>query len=72
MKALRLRRYRGGMWGGVTRGAGYGSTIAFWVWEAVVRVGPVLGSCTGTDYESLIYIWRGYRQMLPVIRVHSI
>jgi hypothetical protein len=42
-------------------GGGYGSvhTIAFWAWEAVVRVGRVLGSCTGADYESLI-VWRGY------------
>jgi hypothetical protein len=54
---MKLRSYRGGGTGG------YGSTIAFWAW-AVVRVGRVLGSCTGADHESLI-VWRGYQQKLP-------
>ena len=60
---MKLRRYRG--W--VPEG-GYGSTIAFWAWEAVVRVGRVLGSCTGADHESLI-VWRGYQQKLPELNL---
>ena len=55
---MKLRRYR--WW--VPEG-GYGSTIAFWAWEAVVRVGRLLGSCTGADHESLI-VWPGYQQKL--------
>ena len=66
---MKLRRYQGG-----TGGVGYGSTIAFWAWEAVVRVGRVLESCTGADNESLV-VWRGYQQKLPelnLVEVHIV
>ena len=33
-----------------------------------MRVGRVLGSCTGADHESLI-VWRGYQQKLPELNL---